>query len=150
MSILNRISDKFSVDVKKTPATKQELRILQQFSSIEVPQDYIEIVREATEVEICVDGKMYIRIWSPLGCIEMNKAYDIQKYLPNSLAIGDDEGGMALIYLDGEDGFGLYICDFGDLDIKEAVKIAPTLEDLLVHDIGYKRAMGGYFHKSKD
>ena len=34
----------------------------------------------------------------PKGCIEMNEAYDIQGFMLASLAIGDDEGGNALIY----------------------------------------------------
>lgn len=58
----------------------------------------------------------------------MNEAHDIQKYIPNSLAIGDDEGGMALLYIDGKEGFGLYTVGFGNLDIEETIKIAPSLK----------------------
>ena len=39
----------------------------------------------------------------------MNESYEIQDYIPNSLAVGDDEGGNALIYFEGAEGFGLYI-----------------------------------------
>ncbi|MGP3781155.1 hypothetical protein ACTWKC_12095 [Bacillus sp. 4A_MP3] len=54
----------------------------------------------------------------------MNESYEIQDYIPNSLAVGDDEGGNALIYFEGAEGFGLYIVGFGDLDPEEAVKVA--------------------------
>lgn len=144
MAVLSKISDMFSVDVKHPPASEGEIGKLRNFSPIDVPEEYIDIVREATEVEIKVKDEMYIRIWSPLGCIEMNEAYFVQKYLPKSLAIGDDEGGGALVYLDGKNGFGVYLCRFADLDINEAIKIAPSLKDLLVNNIGIDVVMSGY------
>jgi hypothetical protein len=144
MSILDKVSNMFSVDVKQPPATEEEIVQLQNFSQIDVPIEYLELVREATEVEIKVKEEMYIRIWSPSGCIEMNEVYYVQKYLPKSLAIGDDEGGGALIYLEGNDGFGVYLCRFADLDINEAVKIAPSLKDLLINNIGIDIVMSGY------
>lgn len=39
----------------------------------------------------------------------MNEAYCIKDNIQNSLAIADDEGGNALIYTTGIQGFGLYI-----------------------------------------
>ena len=79
---------------------------------------------------------MYIRIWGASDCIEMNEAYKVQNYLLHSLAIGDDEGGGALIYLQGKDGFGIYYNSFGNLDMEDAVKIAPSLTELLVNNVG--------------
>lgn len=50
-------------------------------------EEYIEIVKENIELEIYVDGEMYIRIWGPEGCNELNEAYNIRKYLPKSLVL---------------------------------------------------------------
>lgn len=136
MTILDKISNKFSIENIESPATSKEIEQLQMFSSINIPLDFIELVGLATEIEIKVNNEMYIRFWGPLGCIEMNEAYEVQKYLPNSLAIGDDEGGGALIYLFGKDGLGLYYSRFSDLDIEEAVKISNSLTELLVNDEG--------------
>ncbi|WP_027621922.1 SMI1/KNR4 family protein [Acetivibrio clariflavus] len=144
MSILDNVSNLYSVDVKKPPATEEEIIQLINSSPIDVPLEYLEIVREATEVEIKVKNEMYIRIWSPTSCIEMNEVYFVQKYLPKSLAIGDDEGGGALIYLHGKEGFGLYLCRFSDLDIDEAKMIAPSLADLLLNNVGIDVVMSGY------
>ena len=69
----------------------------------------------------------------------MNESYEIQDYIPNSLAVGDDEGGNALIYFEGAEGFGLYIVGFGDLDPEEAVKVASSLNDLLIQDTGIEK-----------
>lgn len=142
MSVLDYVSNLYSVDVKKPPATEDEIRQLKDFSPIDVPLEYLEIVREATEVEINIKNEMYIRIWSPNSCIEMNEAYFVQKYLPKSLAIGDDEGGGALLYLFGKEGFGLYLCRFSDLDIDEAIMIAPSLKEFLINNVGIDVVLG--------
>jgi hypothetical protein len=144
MSIFDEISTMFSIESKESPATERQIKELMDFSTIEVPADYIEFIKVATEVEINVKNEMYIRIWGPADCIEMNETYYIQKYIPNSLAIGDDEGGNALIYLEGKRGFALYMVGFGNLDIVDTVLIAPSLTDLLVNNFGLDQVMSGY------
>ncbi|MBC2582757.1 SMI1/KNR4 family protein [Clostridium sp. DJ247] len=144
MSIFYELSDNFSVDAKEEPPSEEQIKELEKFSSIEIPLDYLELVREATEVEIKVKDEMYIRIWGPIDSIEMNEAHYIQEYIPNSLAIGDDEGGNVLLYVNGKKGFGLYMVGFGDLDIEDAVLVAPSLRDLLVNNIGIDVVMSGY------
>ena len=69
---------------------------------LKVPYEFLEIIRERTEIEILVNKEKYIRIWGAVGCIEMNEAYHIQKYIPNSLAIGDDECGNVVLYANGK------------------------------------------------
>ncbi|MGD6875806.1 SMI1/KNR4 family protein [Bacillus infantis] len=136
MNILENISSEYTIDAKQAASKEEEIKELLEFSKISVPEEYIRLIRLASDIELNVDSEMYIRIWGASGCIEMNEAYEVQKYLPNSLAIGDDEGGGALIYLEGNDGFGVYYNRFADLDIDEAVKIAPSLTDLLVNNVG--------------
>ncbi|MFC9777497.1 MULTISPECIES: SMI1/KNR4 family protein [Paenibacillus] len=144
MNIFEEISDMFFVEVKDLPASEGDIISLQNFSTIKVPNDYEEMSKIATELEINVKNQMYIRIWSPLGCIEMNEAHRIQKYIPESLAIGDDEGGYVLIYMEGKEGFGLYMVGFGNIDVEDAVLVAPSLRDLLINNIGIDVVMSGY------
>ena len=66
----------------------------------------------------------------------MNDAYNIQKYIPNSLAIGDDECSNAILYANGNNGFGVYIVSFGDLSVDEMVYIADSLEEFFVNEVG--------------
>lgn len=88
-----------------------------------------------TEAEILVMGASYIRIWEAPGCMEMNDAYNIQKYIPNSLAIGDDEGGKVILYASDQNGYGLYQVGFSDLDINDAEFISPSLTELLIYEL---------------
>lgn len=136
MSLLNKLNSRFRIGASETAASESDLQELKQFSQIELPVDFVSIVREMTEVEILVDNDKYFRIWSPSGCIEMNEAYEIQNYIPNSLAIGDNEGGSALIVMTGNKGFGLYKVGFGDLDADDAEYISTSLEELLVNGVG--------------
>lgn len=136
MNILENISSVYTIAASQSPSNGEEIKALHKISTIDVPTEYIELIQLASEIEFNVSNQMYIRIWGALGCIEMNEAYDVQKYLPNSLAIGDDEGGGALIYLQGKDGFGIYYNRFTDLDMEEAVKIASSLTELLVNNVG--------------
>ncbi|QOS80374.1 SMI1/KNR4 family protein [Paenibacillus sp. JNUCC31] len=144
MNIFEEMSSNFHVEVKEPPASEEDIRRLQKFSDMIVPKEYEEMSKIATELEINVNKLMYIRIWSPSGCIEMNEAHKIQKYIPDSLAIGDDEGGNVLIYLNGKYGFGLYMVGFGNLDIEDTVLIAPSLRELLVNNKGVEVIMSGY------
>jgi len=115
MNLLDRLGKEFEVAAFKAASTAEEIAELKRNSVIEVPHEYIELIKEKTDIEIGVLGKMYIRIWGADYCTGMNEAHNIPKYLPNALAIGDDEGGYALVYLQGNEGFGLYLCGFGGI-----------------------------------
>jgi hypothetical protein len=101
-----------------------------------LPSDYVELLHHATEIEIDVEGRGYVRIWSPSGVVELNGAYNIQKYLPGALAVGDDEGGKVFVLMVGERGPGIYRSSFADPDPGEAVYIAPSFEALLGRGVG--------------
>ncbi|MGR3778233.1 SMI1/KNR4 family protein [Bacillus paramycoides] len=141
MNILEKLNEAFTLEAQESSASKVVIQELKKFSSIDVPLDYLEVIQHSTNAEINVQNELYIRIWNPTDCIEMNEAHDIQKYIPNSLAIGDDEGGKALLYVDGKEGFGLYTVDFGDLDIEETIKIAPSLKAFLIDGVGVEKLL---------
>lgn len=141
MDIYNDLSSRFVVESKQLGATEEELNQLRAISPIDVPSEYAEIVKQATDLEINVDRSMYLRIWGPSRCIELNEAHNVHMYMPHSLAIGDDEGGRGLFYLSGKSGFGLYVTGFGNLDIDEAEYLAPTLSDLLKNNVGVERLL---------
>jgi len=73
----------------------------------------------------------YVRLWSPEGICEMNDAYNIQASLPGAFAIGDDEGGTALLLGQKAPHLGLYLMPFSCLEWGDGVFLAPTLEAFL-------------------
>lgn len=136
MSILDKMSKSFELTVSDAKSRDTEIDELIHYSQIDVPLEFIEIIKERTELEIMVKNEKYIRVWGASGCIEMNSAYHIQKYIPDSLAIGDDECSNAVLYAHGANGFGVYMVPFGDLDVNEMVYIADSLEAFFVKEEG--------------
>jgi len=145
MSIIGNLSKTFTIATMNPPDSSEKIEGLKKFSNVELPADYLEFIGEASEIEIKVKGKIYIRFWDTQGCIEMNEAYKIQEHLiPETLAIGDNGGCGTLFYMDGKEGFGIYQVHLSDLDIDEAVKISSSLRELLLNDIGVEKLLDLY------
>jgi hypothetical protein len=136
MSILDKISEEFELVTSGTKSSDIEIDELIKFSRIDIPCEFLDIIKEKSEIEIWVNKEKYVRLWGAKGCIEMNDAYHIQQYIPESLAIGDDECSNALLYANGNRGVGVYIVSFGNLDIDEMVYIADSLEAFFVNKEG--------------
>jgi len=132
-----KLNEKYRINAYKPASTNDEISILQNyFTHYLIPSEYVSFISQLTEAEILILEDSYIRIWGAIGCIEMNSEYNIQKYIPSALAIGDDEGGKVIFYANGKDGFGLYKVGFGDLDIDSAEFIAPSLVSFLFDGVG--------------
>lgn len=138
MDLLNNLNGIFRLAVAEDASSEAEIADLIGFSQITVPDEYLNLIRKHTELEFAVSEVRYLRVWGASGCIEMNEAYNIQKYIPQSLAIGDDEGGNALIYATGANGFGLYAAAWNDLEVEEMKYISDSLTSLLVSGKGVR------------
>ena len=78
------------------------------------------------DMEVGIRGEKVIRLWTAAGCREMNKAHHIQEYLPDAWAIGDDEGGFAIICVKDETKPGIYAVSFSSLEDSEKIFAAPS------------------------
>lgn len=136
MNILEQLNEDINVVVANISSTKSEIEEMLMKSPIIIPNEYIEIISQKSELEISIKNEKILRIWGATGCVEMNEAYNIQTYLPDSWAIGDDEGGYAIVYSKNNDKIGVYAISFGDLDENEKIFIASSLFELLVKGVG--------------
>lgn len=57
MNRLDNISSVYRIDAKKSPS-KEEVKALQDFSAIDVPTEYIEIIQLASDIEIKVNDQI--------------------------------------------------------------------------------------------
>lgn len=103
---------------------------------INIPQEYLNIVKKHSNVVIEFGEFEFVRIWGAERCVELNKAYGVQEELPESVAIADDGGDYCLIYMEGDNGYGLYYVGFGELDVVGATYVARNLRDFLVEGEG--------------
>ncbi|MDI7662061.1 SMI1/KNR4 family protein [Cronobacter universalis] len=131
---LNKI---FRLDTYTEASERKDIDALKDyFKGISIPEDYLNFINQMSEAEILVLEEVYLRIWGAKGCLEINKEHLVQKYIPKSFAIGDDEGGQIIFYAEGNKGYGLYKVGFGNLDINDAEFIAPSLRSLLIDGVG--------------
>jgi len=102
--ILNNLCPRVKIESTVNEAVhSDDIYELKKFANIELPKDYIEFLSNP-EVAFEIDNHFVFCVWPPKRCVELNMAYDVQKYLPNSLAIGSDLGDALIVYLDGERG----------------------------------------------
>lgn len=135
--MLDEISRKneFKILAKQPNAMPEHVQQLKDYF-VNCPQEYIDLVCEATEIEMeHVEGQ-YVRIWGPLGCIEMDEGYHIRQNIPSAFPIGDDGGGQVIFFAEGKYGHGLYHVGYGNLDLEDAIWIAPDLHSFLLNAEG--------------
>lgn len=89
------------------------------------------------DLELGIRGEKFLRLWSGSGCTEMNNAYHIQARLSGIRAVGDDEGGFAIVLAGGGPYSGLYALSFGNLDADGLIFLAPSLPAFLFGGVGW-------------
>lgn len=127
--------DQFVILAQQTPALEEDIAVLaSHFRSC--PLDYTMLVRQATEIELQHRSGQYLRIWGPPGCLEMDEGYGIRERIPGAFPFGDDGGGHILFFANGHQGRGIYHVGYGNLDLDDAIWVAPNLRSLLVDGEG--------------
>lgn len=146
MEVLSNISKEFTIYSYDVGSSLEDIEMLNNTFSINIPLDYIEIISKKSDLFIGINKADYMEltIWGAKDCIYNNNAYFIQKYIPNSMAIGANGGDSVLFYADGYNGFGIYAVEFGNLDIEDAKYITPSLTELLLNNIGLEELINSY------
>lgn len=67
MSILKDLSNKYRIDASKPASNDEEIKKLIEFSDINIPEDFLEVIRELTEIEINVDEKNILEYGGLMG-----------------------------------------------------------------------------------
>ena len=134
---IDNLHSEMKLEVTNPGSTEEEVNhLISHFNAISIPVEYIKFISKISDAEILINNESYIRIWGGRGCIEMNDSYNIQKYIPGALAIGDDEGGEVIFYAQGNHGYGLYLVGFGNLNVNDAIFISDSLKSLLIRGQG--------------
>lgn len=136
MSTIQLFGNILNIETLNAASPESEIREMLEKSPIAIPDEYTEIIRQGSEFEINIKGSKYFRIWGASGCLEMNDAYRIQKYMPKSWAIGDDEECNVIVYSEDDVRIQLYAVSLSNLGDDEKTFIAPSLFDFLVKGFG--------------
>lgn len=150
MNFILNLNLKILYDGKKevlSGATDAEIEQLKEFSDIELPQDYIEFLKEQgseDDIEYVLPNGLLV-LWDTQTVLAQKKMYDYKfdGYFENSfpdnskiLLIGNDLGDLILFYGYGKDGFGIYFDEFASMCYETAVKVSNTITELLIDGIG--------------
>jgi hypothetical protein len=150
MGFLDRLNKKivdFESNYIDTGATDDDIKRLKKLSPIDIPEDYIELLKEIG------DGTFY-SIWGHTICLisveDIEGFYqdytDIEE--KDTLIIGNDLGGMVLFYGYGHDGFGIYCSSLVDMSYEESHKICDSITELLVEGKGIDTIFYGHVYDS--
>ena len=125
---------------KEAPASDGDVTKIQAevrlFVGHSIPEDYISFLRWANGGEGTIGG-VYVSLWPTQELVQLNKDYQVDKWMPNALVIGTDGGSKAYIF-DFRDQLKeppLYRKGFGDLlgglEDEYATRIANSFTEWL-------------------
>lgn len=112
------------------PASQYDISLMKKYFP-NIPQEYLDLLHQATEIELQTHDGKYFRIWEPIGCIDMEAGHGFGKHIVGAIPVGDDGGGSTFIYFRGEGRDGLYLVSNSNIDINDAIFISPSLNNLL-------------------
>lgn len=135
--MLDKLNKSFNVVSADTnPANKATSKMRWELPS-SLPVDYDNLLCKTNGLEISVEERKTLRIWGVADSIEMNKKYNISKYLPKAWAIGVDNHDFLLAYVKAEDGwYDLYAVPVDNQAGDVKVFITSSLYEFLVEGEG--------------
>lgn len=102
-----------------------------------IPDGYLDVVREATNVTLLWNNQGELRIWGPEEIFAMDAAYNASARMPGAIPFADNGGGEWLVYGEGQKGRGVYLVDTGSLDLDEyAPWVCGDLHEMLTKAVG--------------
>jgi len=106
-------------------ATDQQITEAENELGIKFPEEYRLILTSS-------DGLFandLVKLYSTEEIAERNSTFEIAKYLPGYLMIGDDSGGYGVFLDTGSSPSPVYMMGHGGLYLSDAIVLAPTLTD---------------------
>lgn len=123
-----------------SPATEEDLTALMSWCPVELPFEYLELLRSSDGGEAQLSGyPHYVRIWSARNAISQNLGYEIQSWLPEFIGIGDN-GGSELVGFDTREGKPYRVCTIPSMPM--------TWDDALGDAIDFRTFIGRLLSKS--
>lgn len=82
------------------------------YSSIQIPEDYLDFLREIMGVAFVIEDYPTFEFWSIEDILKQKRDFPcIESALPDSLLIGTDLGDFLMFYGEGNELYGLYFVE---------------------------------------
>lgn len=113
------------------PADEAAIRELEVAAGIRLPSEYVAFLRQHDGGEGFV-GHAYLILWRLKELVELNKAYEIETYVPGLFAFGSDGGGEAFAFDLRATPPAVVAVPFVGLDLSLARPIAADFDSFLL------------------
>jgi hypothetical protein len=114
------------------PATEVEIGRVEAALGFALPDDYRSLIMWSNGGDL-IFGERYFRFWRLERVLRTNKFLEVSKYLPGTVAIGNDGGDMLYLldYRADRDHPALIEVEGGCMSLNEFVRDADSLEAAL-------------------
>ncbi|MDQ0110643.1 SMI1/KNR4 family protein [Paenibacillus harenae] len=116
---------KFPNLIPNKPVSLNEMKEVEESMNIILPNVYKELLKETNGFS--VGGGLLI--YGTEDIIERNETWEVKEYAEGYVSIGDDGGGNVFLMLQGEQEIEVISVDSGDMNPKNARKLASNLID---------------------
>ena len=103
---------------------------------VDVPNEYLELISSATELELSHACGAYLRIYGMADAIDMDEGYSISDNLEGAVPIGDDGNSRAVFYWRGNKGSGAHLHSCDSMFPEDVIFVAPSLVSLVKDGVG--------------
>jgi hypothetical protein len=83
---------------KRPPASPEQIAAFSTASGLTLPQDYTAFLKQANGGEGIVGPNAYLILFAVDELASLNKAYQVEDYVPGLLIFGSDGGGEAFAF----------------------------------------------------
>lgn len=115
------------------PAAPDAIEALVAESGLELPADYLKFLASFNGCEGSLGAKLrWFQLWPVEEILQLNKDYEVQKWVPGFFGIGSDGGGYLLAF-DTRTSWPWEIVKvpFGYLDKVEATLVAASFNEFV-------------------
>lgn len=113
--------------VGNPPASEEDIATLVAASPVALPTDYLTLLRLNDGGTAMLGGyPSYVHVWPARTAVEYNRDYEVQKWLPGFVGIGDT-GGPDMVGFDTRHGQPYPVCavPFAPMEWKSALGQVP-------------------------
>jgi cell wall assembly regulator SMI1 len=107
------------------PATDQQITEAENELGIKFPKEYRLLLTSSNGLF----ANDLVNLYPTEEIAERNSTFEVARYLPGYIMIGDDSGGSGIFIDTVSSPSPVYQIGHGSLDLSDAVVLAPTLTD---------------------
>lgn len=121
----------FAAEDLEPPATEEKVKEAEAKLGIVFPAEYKEFMLESNGAEGDIGENSYLAIWNIEEIVELNEAYNVNRFTPGLVYFGSDGGGMAYAFDNRSKEKPIVTFPFDSIHIEDAELCGHTFNEFL-------------------